>query len=536
MSKIGDGLGWAARPDLGVGFPMRPEDIPGVEVVEYNSFAGGLVAPANRSLARMDQSIDAEDMEPNVIGQLVVSPGVSGGNIGSQSNILKYLFVQTGLDFINELVCIDSPDIGVATTGAMVFAGAALAAKGAFDWNATNYLDTLVFSNGSTATYTRLAIIGTITDISAAIVARTFAAAFGRLFAAGYTDGSGYQALGIKWNGTSAAVDDFSGDGSGAELLIAETRLSDRIVALRAIGQDFLGILCRHSLWVGVKTNEENRPADFRIRFPGIGCVAEPTACVTPGGVTFLSEQGVVNFNASQFEVISTDINSILLPLDYTQLTKYRADYDPVRQRYVLLTPTYTYVYEFPKPGSPARWSKRSIRSDGFGSPTLTAVGLVVFASQAASADEQSSLYYAVLDSQSGNYFLQPEDPTKIKLFANDFPDAYWITPADPRFSYNRYIQTIGFYISYRTSGSSITFLAVNPAINAGFNPGGAGQITLENTAGVMVERYFPCSFIGISSSLKFLVARGSAQINLRIGRVRQLVIDAGERPMDSTT
>lgn len=370
MSTWGDKLLRDARPQVGVGVSVSPADIPEPSSVEHTDWRKGLVSYEANEDVSPDAAVLLQDVEATNQDALVRAPG-----IGLVEDVtprdLSWLFEHASIDFATSLIALDPPYIGVKTDADMVFTNEGIAATGNIGWNVTNVAGILLFSNGQDSTYLRDWATGVITDISAEIIAQTFGNAFGRTFAGAYTDPiDGLQALGIRWDAASADPADWTGLGSGEILLISNQPEADRIVALRPIGFDVLGVLTRKNLWLGYPTNDSNEPADFRIRFPGIGCVAERTAVVTPDGVIFLSDSGVAKFNINEAEILSGEVNNLLLPIDYQNLDKYYAIYNKQFQTYQLYTPTGTWIYQLKVLNPvgeiirPPRWFFRSYVGD----------------------------------------------------------------------------------------------------------------------------------------------------------------------------
>jgi hypothetical protein len=301
------------------------------------------------------------DTELSRSDYLIRCPGIA--QVSDETpRVLTHIFEHSSLDYTTELVVVDPPWLGYKGAAAFNWVNLGLAATGLFGWNAINYLGYLIFSNGVDTTYSRNSGAAVVTNISASVIARTMAVAFGRKFGGFYTSGGAAQALGIKWDDTTATPGGWTGTGSGSELLLSNTGRADYIVALRPLGFDFLAVLMRKSIWVGYPTGVFDHPADFRHRFAGVGCVHRRSAVVGPGMITFLSDEGVVNFDVNSANIISAEINPELLPLDYTQLDRYVAAYQEIGRRYILCTPycTWIYEYEIPEIKRPARWFKRS--------------------------------------------------------------------------------------------------------------------------------------------------------------------------------
>lgn len=362
MTTWGESMGGGGRPSIGIGYSMPPQPTAKILKLPFSSFKRGLILSDLPEDITLEASPSALDMEVTNNDRLIPAPGVA--LVEDAGHSLKYIFLQASVDFATELVAIDPPWMLHKAGGAFVANNVGIVATGAHGWNAVNVGGVLLFSNGEGATYSRAANAIVVVDQSAQVVARTFAVQFGRVFAGSVVIGGNYQALAISWNAASGAFNDWVGIGANTEFLLTDLNAADKIVALRPLGFDLLAILCRNSLWAGYPTGDTSRPADFRTRFPGTGCVGEATAKLTPQGVTFLSDAGVASYNVSQVNIISAEINAELLPLDYLQLDKYTATYIPSSQRYILTTPSCTWVYEFPTEERPGRWFKRSLIAD----------------------------------------------------------------------------------------------------------------------------------------------------------------------------
>jgi hypothetical protein len=135
----------------------------------------------------------------------------------------------------------------------------------------------------------------------------------------------------------------------------------DYIVANRTMGLDFLAVLMRHSIWIGRRTAQVTRPADFQPRVKGVGAVNEQCAVVTRYGVFTLHDSGVHVFDGNTTTLVSKQINKELLPLDLTNLVNYRMTYNPLTGFVFLFTPVCTWVFDVER----RRWSKRSLIAKG---------------------------------------------------------------------------------------------------------------------------------------------------------------------------
>jgi hypothetical protein len=521
---------------FGIGHSVAPSAGPVYQSVKYSSWQRGMIAsvspentPENAGRDVMDLMIDRDD-------SLIRPPGLVVLQDYTPRS-LRWIFQQAGLDFSTELVVIDAPYLGYKPFNILVFVNAGIGAPGALGWNAVDILGTLLFSDGTALTYTREPGAVVVTDISAEIIARTFANAFGRSFAGAWTDPiDGLQGLGIKWNATTGLVADWSGVGSGEELLISNSLAADKIVALRPIGFDALAVLCRSSLWIGYPTGDADRPADFRIRYASMGCVAEPTATISPAGVSFLSDEGVVNFNLNEATIISEEINSELLPLDYGNLDQYKMIYMPVREMLYLQTPTCTWIYEFPRRGiHEGRWTRRSF----------------VLSNLLTYTDQDSNIYWGTVAGRWSDYTdrtwaemiesqantapllygclpsagvvptdLVREDPTETR-YAGIAMESRWETRQSAQELITEQFTTLGFEIEYLTN-SDCSIVIETPDENGDFN----NTLTqvLSNTLGVRRRAMIWSTSTGMGIKCRYKPTAGRP----KIFSIRQIFADSG--------
>lgn len=527
MSTQGERLVRGGRPYIGVGYSVPPEQVKDVESAIYASFASGLILSDSPENVPQDAGIYAIDMEVNRAGRLQRSPGLTLVE-DATPRLLRYTFEQASLDYSTELVTIDPPWFGYKGSTVYTWVNAALAATGLAGWGATNVAGVLLFSNGIDKTYSRQPNAAVVVDQSAQVIARTLAVAFGRTFGGYFTVGGIPQSLGLKWNAANGLYNDWTGIGSGAELLLADVGESDKIVALLSLGLDALGILNRKSLWVGYPTGDFLRPADPRLRVGGIGCVAQETAKTTPGGITFLSDEGVVNFSLTDAAVISEQINNELLSLDYTQLRRYVGAYSSVLQRYYLGTPQGTWIYEFPNKTRKARWFKRSIIPDDI-----------------ISWSEQSGgLYW---DQMAGNWDSIEASWNSLALTASDAPPIMhfmlgtklaralqssfsnlgttltpiWRTPQNDKVKITDQYTTVGFEISYASYIESQIRLAATTYQD---DVGTPITKSLPITNGVLKKYNIWNQSTGMGARCQIEIISGDAEIS----RIRQMVYPAG--------
>lgn len=353
---------WGARlrrhyQDLATGIQVAPVVPPKAFPIKYKSFRLGLMLADRAADVPEGYFSYGVDVEVSRRDGIIRAPGVT--LVEDTLVDLEWMAVQTGLDFQSVLVAFSPPYIGVKESGNFVWTNIGLEVAGG--WVTSRYGDVLLFSNGSTS-YARDLASGVVTVVPSMPGAATLFTAFGRVFAGGVVTDGEFNVLGLQWSGLEGDYTDWVGAGSGAELLIADVEQTDKIVAGRVISYDLVAILCRRSLWVGARTGDVARPADLQFRLLGVGCVSEPTAKTTEAGVTFLSDEGVRHFDGTNAPIISGAINSELLPIDFTQIKKYKSAWDASRRRYILGTPRGTYVYQFKTAEYPnGAWFFRSI-------------------------------------------------------------------------------------------------------------------------------------------------------------------------------
>lgn len=531
--RIGEQLA-RRRPQFGQGMnygPVQPVQLDSQSVV-YPSFRLGLDtsdAPENLDL---DRAVAALDMEVTPNNRLIRAPGIL--QVSDETpRLLKYMFEQPSLDYVVELVAIDPPWLGYRDAGGFHWVDLGISATGMIGWAALSYLGDLLFSNGVDATYTRAPGAAVITDISAEVIARTFAEQFGRIFAGAYVDAGQTQALGIKWNDTSGLVDGWSGTGAGDEFLLSPDGGADQIVALRSLGFDLLAILMRNSLWAGYPTGRDTRPADFRFRIGGVGCVSERTARVTPGGATLLSDEGVVNYNVNEANVISGQINSELLPLDYTRIDQYLAAYQQRGKRYALATPFALYIYDFPVPELkiPGRWFKRAAVVNSIVSYTDQSA-LVTWDELIGTWLEQSLAWDQIgtssFSSPPSLYFgkntlLGKESAMETAWFGTPLAPL-WMTPQSLRERTTDQTTTVGWEIIY-SSGAVSTVRLSTPDDQGDFT-NSVDQV-LPSTNGVAKKKMLWNTQTGQGVQAQIEIIDGSPEIL----RLRQIVQLSGPTP-----
>ena len=527
--NIGDRLGRGARPELGTGYSIAPEDVPDAQSVVYSGFNSGLVLSDSAENVPQDAAIQAIDMEVDRKGRLIRSPGLSLLEDVNPKK-LRYIFEQASLDYATELVAFDAPNWGYKAAGNFNWFNIGVPAPGPTGWAAANYAGTLIASNGLDKTYARQPNGVVLENITAQIIARTLAVQFGRLFGGYYTEAGVPQSLGLKWNAASGDYNDFAGIGAGSELLLSDVGESDKLVALLPMGLDALAILNRKSLWAGYATDNYLRPADPRIRVTGLGCVSAETARATPIGTTFLSDEGVAVFDLANAEIISNDINSELLPLDYTRISSYKAIFLPQGRRYILLTPFCTWIYEFAHQGRKARWFRRSFIGDN-AIVWSTQTGGYTWDMMVGDWDHQTATWDSLALTQSDapaqpHFIVGGKLGKESRASFDNFGVALtpvWQTPQSDKVVITDMYTTLGYEISY-ASFADAQIRIISTDYNDDIQPAGGVLKTLPSTGGQARKRMIWNQTTGMGVRAHIAVVSGDPAIS----RIRQLVMPAG--------
>ena len=483
--------------------------------IVFNSWKRGLVSFLAEETSPEDAAVDMQDVESSVADALRRAPGIFEVEDVSPRD-LTWLFEHASLDYAASLIAIDPPYIGVKESGNFVFTDESIAASGSHGWNTTNVAGILLFSNGASATYLRDYATGAISDITAEIIAQTFANSFGRTFAGAVTAISGLEGLRINWNASNADPADWSGAGSGNTLLVSNQLQADRIVALRPIGFDVLGVACRNNLWLGYPTGDADEPADFRLRFPGIGCTSERTACVTPKGVICLSDHGVIQFDINEVKVISEPINNLLLPLNYVEMSSYYAIYNAPQQRYQLYTPEGVWIYELPQEYHPGRWYYRAYIGDsaamftdqegGYFWNTIPGTWLdwnLTWNEMSVSQQNAAAVVY------NGQGSLLGAEQYNHDSYFDQAQDTFWQTKQSAPQATD--LQTTeSFEIEYRSVAETTIQIAL---LDADGEATGEVTITLPSTSGRRISRMFWAIVTGHGTAIRVILESGSPEI-----------------------
>lgn len=508
MSTFGDILGRAGRPNVGRGVSLPQDALRDPSPVTYQKFNGIDLSDSQLDADPASGQIGTMDIEVSRDDRMRRSPGILQlENMAARR--MKWAFQQAHFDGTSEMVFIDPPYIGVKGTGGTIWTNVGLSGTSVYDWVATNYGQILLFSNAQGSGYARQPGSSSIETLSSMPAGRTILEAFGRVFVGSPNTGpsGSLDVLRIAWNAASQLYNDWVGTGIGSQLLLTELTEADRLVALRSIGYDLIAVLMRQNIWVGTPTGDANTPADFRSRIPGVGCVSERTARSMRYGVIFLSDDGVYVFDGNQATLISAQINPALLPLDYTQIQKYSATYDPTLKRYILSTPTETWVYEFPlvELQRPPRWYRRSARVDNVfswvppsGLPTVDLPSSVYFAKDGLLGTESRAAFSNFSTSLTPNWFgayAQTQDIAQL-------------------------IYTTGFDIEYRGSGKIRFWLQDS----SGQKYIKATERTLFTSSKSIIKRFGIEPIVGMSGGMQLEIVSGDPEIS----RVVQWTLPAG--------
>lgn len=337
-------------------------EIPAPQRIVYDDFSGGLDFRNSKEDTPPNSSPNSLDIEVTLEDRIRPAPGtIEEESFASHSP--TQVILQASLDYTSELVFFDPPFIGVKRGDTTEWFDVELPV-GDRPFGSVNFGGTLLFSNGRDALFSREAGKEEVKRIEGGPAAHTFASFAGRVFAGASIIGGNREPLGVSWSAASSDpeawdvfAEDASQTGAGSELLIDDMIQGNYIVALRSMGLDFLAVFMRHSIWIGRRTSQFNRPADFQPRVSSVGALTESVVSVTRFGVVHLHDSGVHIFDGNTTNLISGHINAELLPINKENLNAYRTYYNPLTKLLYLFTPVCTWVYDLEK-GS---WQKRSL-------------------------------------------------------------------------------------------------------------------------------------------------------------------------------
>lgn len=361
--KFGKGHG-----DYGKGYPVQ--QLPAAQTARYKDFSGGYYAGDSDEDVPPNTTPGGTDVEVTRKDRIIRAPGTAAFEalVGRSP---EQLAIHAGLGYRSELILFDLPFIGFKREAATTWVNAGLVPGDPVTdmYFYATFGDDFLFQNGAQNVYKHTFGTDTVEIVNGVPLGHTMAVFAGRLWVgAGIQDGN-FEPLGVDWSGVNGYNDRDIDNGAGQELIIQDTGLGDRLVALRPMGFDYMAMLFRRSIWIARRVDDLNRPADFVARVTGKGCVHERTAKTTFGGVIYLSDEGVELFDGNDSQHLSEAIDAEILPLDYANIHKYTATFNPQSQRYTLVVPgKAVYVYDALR----KRWYKR----------TQLAIDVVPFATQ----------------------------------------------------------------------------------------------------------------------------------------------------------
>lgn len=503
-SRYGDGYS-QPQPPQGTALGLTP--------ITYADFRGGFDARTLREGVPANSTNNCLDFELTPEGRLKVMEGVQ--TIEAMAHTPTKIITQVSLSGTSELVIFSPPFIGVKQAGSTVWTNIALSSKKLT--RHTIYGDQLIFYGGGGDPFIRSP---NTTPIAATGIpkANAYGVFANRVYAGGLAIDGQYQPMGIGWSALSGDPTDFEGEGANFETLIDETISGDEILALKTLGLNLMAILCKHSIWIARFQGIDERPADLQSREVGHGVFAPETAKSSPIGVIYLARDGVRVFDSNSSRLISERINSEILPLG-TDPDTYRATYDPARSRYLLHTPTETWVYYV----SDDRWLPYSLVSKG-GAFFATQVAATKWSDLTGRTWEDlvgttwqdlegretdPSVLYFINDTSLGK-----QDAGVSVVFSNNMTPR-WEVPRSRGFLLHNLVETQGFEIEYKGSAmlnASMPDIAGNmefvlakqlnrPELNTKFCP----CVHTGLTSGLLIE---VSNFIGLEISQLQLVTQ----------------------------
>lgn len=341
---------------------IPPEAVPTAMPLTYSDFSGGFDlrdvrqdVPANTTPEAMDVDVSPEERIRRIHGieaeetwSLASRPGLD----------IIQMIPHASLDYSTELLLFAPPLLGIKKEAETQWIEADLP-SGEF-YGHVNFGGTLLFSNRKEEkVFVRQPGESTIAVVKKAIPGLTYASFAARVFVGNAVIEGNTERMGIAWSATNSNYEDWEGAGSGFELLIDDLSVGDKILKLMPMGLDFMAIICRHSIWVASRTGLVDRPAAFQSRVGKLGAVSQAACTMTRVGPMFLHDSGIWFFDGNTPQHVSAQIDSALLPLDYENIESYRTAYSPKSERFYLMTPTETWVYEL----KTQRWWRMSLKA-----------------------------------------------------------------------------------------------------------------------------------------------------------------------------
>lgn len=444
------------------------QQMPGMDTpLTFSDFSGGYDSRQMRDGTPLNSSSDEIDLDLTKRGFLEPMAGTTAV-LPLTGHVTQQMALHPSLSGWAELIFFAPPYIGVlGASGAIRWTDIGMPVTGELV-GYTTFGEKMIFYNRRGDPYIRTAGDDGAATNAGIPRAVSYAVFGGRVYALGTEIDGVFQPMGVQWSSVSGDPTDFLGAGAQPELLIDETVSGERIVVGRTMGLGMMAILCRRSIWVATFTGDLNRPGDLQPRVKGGGCVSPETARSTPAGVIYLSDDGVRLFDGNSSMVISPQINNELLPLDQANLKKYAATYDPIRNRYILLTPTGSWHLDL----NDRRWLRSSLIAS---SGTLFAQQIAGTTWQALVGDWNSLNNTTWLDLSNREtdvaelHFLgKPAAETLLHKLdgasSTNFGVAripYWTTPRKPGSTLNNLVETKGFNLEYTSETLSQVRLSI---------------------------------------------------------------------------
>lgn len=500
----------------------------GTVPVTYADFRGGFDARSVSEVGQPNASPDMLDMDITALGRLKRLPGTTAvavnGFAGKATS--KQIILHANLSGYSELIFVSFPSVGVYRQGTVTWTDVGML-DGGRPVSYTVFGDDLILYSGKGNPVIKKLGVAPVatTKIPAAEDYTVFAS---RVIAGGATIDGTYHPMGMNWSGISGSPEDFTGEGSGAELLVDNPSSGDRVVAVRSMNLGMMAILCRHSIWVGTFTGQLDRPADFQPRVPGAGCFNKETARATPIGVIYGADDGIRAFDGNQSRLISEQINSKILP--FTIGGRYSSMYDPLKNRYWLFTPTDTWIYEI----SFGRWLRSSMIAHGGtlladqlpGTTWAQVVGnwsafpTTTWRELSDRESDNASLHF-FFDSDTADPVLHKEDAASATYFGIG-QNAYWTTPISRGQQLNSMVLNKGILCEYTGSGG-VRF-QTSDSTGSAFRTAATKSLGLASTPQIA---WIPFQYTGLGVQLKWQIL-GTASIE--VAQVQLLAAPAGPR------
>lgn len=356
-----------------LGQPQQIQVLPERKIITFRDFRRGYTPSEQRQMVEMNASPNSHDMVVRLDNRLESAPGTTSIETYNQlisfpqaeyeyegmapfTSLPSRLALHPTLNETVDLVLYSAPGIGFRNEKFTTWFNLGMADRNEFAH--TTFGGTFIFTDGLKV-WERQTTGRDPMLLPEAPVAREYVSFAGRVFGFSTLIDGSFEPLGAQWSAADSNYRNWTGLGSGFELLVNDVSVGDKIMAAIPMNLDFIAVMMRQSIWIGKFTGLVDRPVEFSVRVPGVGCASRRTAKLSRFGVFTLNDAGVYLFDGNTATHLSKDIDAELIPLDYSRLEDYHATYDPMRKRYILFTPTTCYIYEVEY----QRWLKRSFSS-----------------------------------------------------------------------------------------------------------------------------------------------------------------------------